>query len=63
MTRFRFAALVLGLAAIVAVSGVQAQDKKDDKKTDRPAGGFGGGFGRLGATAGPLVLGQSPGEA
>ncbi len=55
MTRFRFAALLLGLAAIVVVSGVQAQDKKDDKKTDRPAGGFGGGFGRLGATAGPLV--------
>jgi Spy/CpxP family protein refolding chaperone len=55
MTRFRFAALLLGLAAIVAVSGVQAQDKKDDRKTDRPAGGGFGGFGRLGGMSGPLV--------
>ena len=51
MTRFRFAALLLGMAAIVAVSGVQAQDKKDNKK---PGGGIGG-IGRLNAATGPLV--------
>ncbi len=51
MTRFRFAALMLGLAAIVAVSGVQAQDKKDNKRPG--GGGFGGG--RINAVSGPLV--------